>query len=79
VDNPNIGSRQNWTPNPFLAIPNANIYCFFTKKMSPPKIHEVDLWQRSMCRVRNMNLLSNIDEHMTDIFFGKLLGTTVKS
>jgi hypothetical protein len=46
----------------------ANTYGFLTKKWSPPKIQECDLWQGNICGVRCMILWSIINGHATPIF-----------
>jgi hypothetical protein len=43
----------------------ANIYRFLTKKWSPPKIQESDLWQGNICGVRCTSLLSMINGNTT--------------
>jgi hypothetical protein len=58
----NIHERQ------FSIIPKANTYTFFTKKWSPPKIQECDLWQGNICGVRYRSLWSMINGHTTPIF-----------
>src|SRR5688500_20286670 len=45
----------------------ANTYGFLTKKWSPPKIQECDLWQGNICVVRCMSLWSMINGHTTPI------------
>jgi uncharacterized membrane protein YagU involved in acid resistance len=52
----------------FSIIPKANTYGFLTKKSSPPKIQECDLWQGNICEVRCMSLSSMINGHTTAIF-----------
>jgi hypothetical protein len=46
----------------------ANTYGFLTKKWSPPKIQECDLWQGNICGVRKMSIWSMINGHTTPIF-----------
>jgi hypothetical protein len=53
---------------PFSIIPKANTYGFLTKKWSPPKILECDLWQGNICRVRWTSLWSMINGLTTPIF-----------
>jgi hypothetical protein len=45
----------------------ANAYGFLTKKWSPPKIQECDLWPGNICGVRFMGLWSMINDHTTPI------------
>jgi hypothetical protein len=59
---------KNSQEQPFSIIPKANTYGFLTKKLSPPEIQECDLWQRNICGVRCMSLLSMINGHTTPIF-----------
>jgi hypothetical protein len=49
-------------------ITKANTYGFVTKKSSPPKIQECDLWQGNIYGVRCMSLWSVISGHTTPIF-----------
>jgi hypothetical protein len=51
----------------FSIIPKANTYGFLTKKRSPPKIQECDLWQGTICGVRCTSLWSMINGHTTHI------------
>jgi hypothetical protein len=60
---------ENSHERPFSIIPMANTYGFFTKKWSPPKIQECDLWQGNICGVRCTSLWSMINGHTTPIFF----------
>jgi hypothetical protein len=53
---------------PFSIIPKANTYGFLTKKWSPPKTQEYDLWQGNICGMRCMSLWSMINGHTTYIF-----------
>jgi hypothetical protein len=53
---------------PFSIIPKANTYGFLTKKWSPPKIQECDLWQENLCGVRCTSLGSIINGDTTPIF-----------
>jgi hypothetical protein len=53
---------------PFSIIPKAYTNGFFTKKWSPPKIQECDLWQGNICGVRCMSLWSMINGYTTPIF-----------
>jgi hypothetical protein len=62
---------ENSHERPFSIIPKANTYGFLTKKSSPPKIQEYDLWQRIICRVRCTSLWSMINGHTTPIFCRK--------
>jgi hypothetical protein len=59
---------ENSHERPFSIIPKANTYGFLTKKWSPPKIQECDLWQANICGVRCMSLWSIINGHITPIF-----------
>jgi hypothetical protein len=43
---------QKYHERPFSIILKANTYGFLTKKWSPPKIQECDLWQGNICGVR---------------------------
>jgi hypothetical protein len=52
----------------FSIISKANTYGFLTKKSSPPKIQECDLWQGNIYEVRCMSLSSMINGHTTAIF-----------
>jgi hypothetical protein len=52
----------------FSVIPKANTYRFLTKKWSPQKIQECDLWQRNICGVRCTSLWLMINGHTTPIF-----------
>jgi hypothetical protein len=52
----------------FSIIPKANTYGFLTKKSSPPKIQECDLWQENICGVRCMILWLMINGHTTPNF-----------
>jgi hypothetical protein len=56
---------ENSHERPFSIIPKANTYEFLTKKWSPPKIQEYDLWQENIYGVRCMNLWSMINGHTT--------------
>jgi hypothetical protein len=44
--------RKNSHERPLSIISKANTYGFLTKKWSPPKIQESDLWQENICGVR---------------------------
>jgi hypothetical protein len=57
--------RQIWI------IPKANTYGFLTKKWSPPKIKECDLWQGNICGVRWTSLWSMINGNTTQ-FWSKI-------
>jgi hypothetical protein len=46
---------ENSHGRPFSIIPKANTYGFFTKKWSPPKIQECDIWQGNICGVMWLN------------------------
>jgi hypothetical protein len=59
---------ENRHERPFSIIPKANIYRFLTKKWSPPKIQECDLWQENICGVMCTSLCSMINGHKTPIF-----------
>jgi hypothetical protein len=52
----------------FSIIPKDNTYGFLTKKPTPPKIQECDLWQGDICGVRCMSFWSMINGHTTPIF-----------
>jgi hypothetical protein len=47
---------ENSHERQFSIIPKANTYEFLTKKWSPPKIQECDLWQGNICGVRCTSL-----------------------
>jgi hypothetical protein len=53
---------------PFSIISKANTYRFLTKKSSPPKIQECDVWQGNICGVRCTSLWSMNNGHTTPIF-----------
>jgi hypothetical protein len=59
---------KNSHERPFSLIPKANTYGFLTKKWSPPKIQECDIWQGNICGVRYNSLWSLITGHTTPIF-----------
>jgi hypothetical protein len=59
---------ENSHERPFSIIPKANTDRFLTKKWSPPKIQECDLWLGNICGVRCMSLWSMINGHTTPIF-----------
>ena len=59
---------ENSHERPFSIVPKANTFGFLTKKWSPPKIQEYDLWQGIICQVRCMSLWSMINGHTTPIF-----------
>jgi hypothetical protein len=59
---------ENSNERPFSIIPNANTYGFLTKKLSPPKIQECDLWKGNICGERCTSLSSMIKGHTTPIF-----------
>jgi hypothetical protein len=59
---------ENSHERPFSIILNANTYGFLTKKWSPPKIQECDIWQVNICGVRCMSLSSMINGHTSPIF-----------
>jgi hypothetical protein len=59
---------ENSHERPFSIILKANTYGFLTKKCSPPKIQERDLWQGNKCGVRCASLWSIINGHTTPIF-----------
>jgi hypothetical protein len=61
-------SVENSHERPFSIIPKANTYGFLTKKWSPPKIQECDLWQGNICGVRCTSLGSMINGHTTPNF-----------
>jgi hypothetical protein len=59
---------ENSLERPFSIIPKANTYRLLTKKWSPQKIQECDLWQGNICGERCRSLLSMINGHTTPIF-----------
>jgi hypothetical protein len=59
---------ENSHERPFSIIPKANTDGFLTKKWSPRKIQECDLWLGNICGVRCMSLWSMINGHTTPIF-----------
>jgi hypothetical protein len=59
---------ENSHERPFSIIPKANTNGFLTKKWSPPKIQECDLWQENICVVKCTSLCSMINGHKTLIF-----------
>jgi hypothetical protein len=59
---------KNSHERPFSIILEAKTYEFLTKKWSPPKIQECDLWQGNICGVRCMSLWSMINGHTNPIF-----------
>jgi hypothetical protein len=59
---------ENSHERPFSIIPKANTYGFLTKKWSPLKIQECDLWQGNICGVSCTSLLSRINGNTTLIF-----------
>jgi hypothetical protein len=59
---------ENSHKRPFSIIPKAKTYRFLTKKWSPPKIQECDIWQGNICGVRCTSLWSMINGHTTLIF-----------
>jgi hypothetical protein len=59
---------ENSHERPFSIVPKANTYGFLTKKWSPPKIQECDLWQGNICGVSYTSLWSMINGHTTPIF-----------
>jgi hypothetical protein len=59
---------ENSHERPFSMTLKANTYGFLTKKWSPPKIQECDLWQGIICGVRCTSLWSMINGHTTPIF-----------
>jgi hypothetical protein len=59
---------ENSHERPFSLIPKANTFGFLTKKWSPPKIQECELWQGNICGVRCTILWSMINGHTTPIF-----------
>jgi hypothetical protein len=58
---------ENSHERPFSIIPKANTYGFLTKKWSPQKIPECDIWQGNIFGVRCMSLWSMIKGHTTPI------------
>jgi hypothetical protein len=58
---------ENSHEQPFSIISKANTYGFLTRKWSPPKIQEYDLWPGNICGVRFMGLWSMINDHTTPI------------
>jgi hypothetical protein len=59
---------ENSHERPFSIIPKANTFEFLTKKWSPPKIKECDIWQGNICGVRCTSLWSMINGNTTPIF-----------
>jgi hypothetical protein len=59
---------ENRHERPFSIMSMSNTYGFLTKKWSPPKIEECDLWQGNICGVRCTSLWSMINGHTTPIF-----------
>jgi hypothetical protein len=59
---------ENSHERPFSIIPKANTNGFLTKKWSPPKIQEFDLWEENICGVKCTSLCSMINGHKTPIF-----------
>jgi hypothetical protein len=59
---------ENSHERPFSIIPKANTYGFLTKKWSPPKIQECDLWKGNICGVRCTSLWLMTNGHTTPIF-----------
>jgi hypothetical protein len=59
---------KNIHERPFSIILKANTYGFVTKKWSPPKIQECDLWQGNICGVSCTSPWSIINGHTTPIF-----------
>jgi hypothetical protein len=59
---------ENSHERPFSIIPKANTNGFLTKKCSPPKIQECDLWQENLCGVKCTSLCSMINGQKTPIF-----------
>jgi hypothetical protein len=59
---------ENSHERPFSIIPKANTYGYLTKKSSPLKIQEYNLWQGNICGVRCTSLLSMINGHTTPMF-----------
>jgi hypothetical protein len=62
---------ENSHERPFSIIPKANTYGFLTKKWSPQKIQECDLWLGNIYGVRCMSLWPMINGHTTPIFCRK--------
>jgi hypothetical protein len=60
-----VKNSHEW---PFPIIPKANTNRFLTKKLSPLKIQECDLWQENICGVKCTSLCSMINGHKTPIF-----------
>jgi hypothetical protein len=54
--------------NGVVVSPKANTYGFLTKKWTPPKIQDSDLWQGNIYGVRCTSLWSMINGHTTPIF-----------
>src|SRR5688500_9552657 len=59
---------ENSHERPFSIIPQANTNRFLTKKWSPLKIQECDLWQENICGMKCTSLFSMINGHKTPIF-----------
>jgi hypothetical protein len=62
-----VENNHEW---PFSIISKANTYGFLTKKWSPPKIQECDVWQENICGVRCMSPWLMINGQTTPIFVG---------
>jgi hypothetical protein len=62
---------ENGHERPFSMTLKANTFGFLTKKWSPPKIKECDLWQGNICGVRFTSLWLMIVGHTTPIFCRK--------
>jgi hypothetical protein len=61
---------ENGHERPFSIIPKVNTDGFLSKKWSPPKIQECDLWKGNICGVRCTSLWSMINGHTTPIYVG---------
>jgi hypothetical protein len=59
-----VENNSEW---PFSMIPMANTYGFLTKKCSPPKIQECDVWKGNIRGVRCTSLWLMINGHTTPI------------
>jgi hypothetical protein len=60
---------ENSHERPFSIIPKANTYGFLTKKWSPPKTQECDLWQGNICGVRCMLGAKIVESPQKYLFF----------
>jgi hypothetical protein len=59
---------ENSHERPFSMTLKPNTYKILTKKWSPPKIQECDIWQGNICGERFTSLWSKINAHTTPNF-----------